>query len=82
MSLFLSAIALGIIYKWIAFSSLHLFLSLSIFGLLGTSYAKEWTLSGNVEVWPFLKAEHFTKAKEEHGYLGKEKTIRWQCKQR
>jgi len=41
------------------------------FGLLGASYTKVWASVGDVDVWPFLKAEHFTKAKEEHGYLGK-----------
>lgn len=41
------------------------------FGLLGTSYAKVWASAGDVDVWPFLKAEHLTKAKEEQGYLGK-----------
>ncbi len=41
------------------------------FGLFGTSYVKVWSLAGDVDVWPFLKNEHFTKAKEEYGYLGK-----------
>jgi len=41
------------------------------FGLLGASYAKVWASTGDVNVWPFLKIEHFAKAKEEHAYLGK-----------
>jgi hypothetical protein len=41
------------------------------FGLFGTSYAKVWNALGDVDVWPFLKEEHYIKAKEEHGYLGK-----------
>jgi len=41
------------------------------FGLLGTTCAKVWSATGDVDVWPFLKEEHFTKAKQEHGYLGR-----------
>jgi len=40
-------------------------------GLFGTSYTKVWSAVGDIDAWPFLKNEDFTKAKEEHGYLGK-----------
>jgi hypothetical protein len=58
-------------YNWPYVPFLQRVLHTVSFGLLGTSYTKVWGLSGNIEVWPFLKVEHFTKAKEEHGYLGK-----------
>lgn len=41
------------------------------FGMLGLSYKKSWSASGDVDIWPFLKAEDLAKAKEEQGYLGK-----------
>lgn len=40
------------------------------FSLFGTSYKKAWSEIGNVDVWPFLNANQFAKAKDEHGYLG------------
>lgn len=58
-------------YAWPNVPVLQRTLHVFSFGLLGTSYAKVWAASGDVDVWPFLKAEHFSKAKEEHGYLGK-----------
>ena len=58
-------------YSWPNVSALQRVLHTVSFGLLGTSYAKVWASSGDVEVWPFLKVAHFTKARAEHGYLGK-----------
>jgi len=54
-------------YSWPSVPFLQRVLHAVTFGLLGTS----WASSGDINVWPFLKAEHFAKAKEEHGYLGK-----------
>ena len=61
-------------YAWPKVSVLQRALHTVSFGLLGTSYAKVWASSGDIDVWPFLKAEHLAKAIEEHGYLGKRNT--------
>ena len=61
-------------YSWPNVPILQRLLHTLTFGLFGTSYAKVWAASGDIDVWPFLKAEHFARAKEEHGYLGKQNT--------
>lgn len=58
-------------YSWPYVPFLQRLLHALTFGLLGTSYTKVWAASGDIDVWPFLKAAHFARAKEEHGYLGK-----------
>ena len=58
-------------YNWPNVPLLQRALHMLTFGLLGTSYEKVWRSAGDVDVWPFLKTAHFTKAKEKHGYLGK-----------
>lgn len=58
-------------YSWPDVPLSQRFLHSLTLGLLGTTYAKVWSAVGDIEVWPFLKEEEFTKAKEEHGYLGK-----------
>ena len=58
-------------YSWPNVPFLQRALHAVSFGSLGTSYAKVWASSGDLDVWPFLKSEHFAIAKEEHGYLGK-----------
>lgn len=61
-------------YAWPNVPPIKRMLHTISFGWLGTSYAKAWSLSGDVDVWPFLKVEHFSNAKEEYGYLGKQNT--------
>ena len=58
-------------YNWPYVPLIERALHTLTFGLFGASYAEAWAIAGDVDVWPFLKAEHFSKAKEEHGYLGK-----------
>ncbi len=58
-------------YNWPSVSFTQRVLHVISLGFLGTTYAKAWSSAGDVDAWPFLKAEHITKAKEEHGYLGK-----------